>query len=51
MKAKPYSMDHWHIIPSIVYYNDFDWCGSRNIDFVWLKWGISIMWEQKRGDI
>ena len=45
MKAELYSMDRWHITPSIVYYNDLDWCDNRSIDFVWLKWGISIIWK------
>ncbi len=45
MKTELYSMDRWHIIPGIVYYNDIDWHGDRSIDFVWLKWGISIIWK------
>jgi len=54
MKIEIYRMDRWHITPSIVYYNDIDWHGDRSIDFVWLKWGISIICElckQKKEDI
>jgi hypothetical protein len=47
MKVEIYSMDRWYITPALVHYNDADWHGYNSIDIVWLKWGISFIWNKK----
>lgn len=50
MKIEKYSMDCWYLLPTITYYNDLTWNGSRSIDLRFLNWGVSFIIQEKKWD-
>lgn len=50
MKIENYTMDRWYLWPTIVYYDSLDWDGFRSIDLCFLKWGVSLIIQEKKWD-
>ena len=50
MKFKHCILDHWHLLPTVVYYNDLDWYGNRGFDFRFLKFCFTVVLKKGKWD-